>query len=164
MNPNTFLLSKAMYSFDINVGISHIRFYLSGRSDKIYGTELDDGSTTDSEGLQDLKHLSQLMECQKEIRGELWLENLDLPESLKFPNGLLNDTFPVFATQSFSLLQSHGIDKEIQPIILRVAHLKCLVEIRLLCNSLLSWIACKINQESHVAFGIQYLEVFIGGT
>ena len=32
---------------------------------------------------------------------------------LKFPNRLLNDTFPVFATQFVSLLQSNGINKEI---------------------------------------------------
>ena len=64
--------------------------------------------------MQDLKHLSQLIECQKEIREEnLWLKNL--PELLKFPNGLLNDTFPVFGTQFVSHLQSHGIDTEIQP-------------------------------------------------
>ena len=107
--------------------------------------------------------MSQLIECQKEIRQEnLWLEKL--PELLKFPNGLLNDTFPVFVTQFVSLLQSHGIDKEIQPINSRVAHLKCLVGSRLLCDSFLSWIACKINRENHEAFCIQYLEGFIGGT
>ena len=38
-----------------------------------------------------------------------------LPELLNFPNGLLNDTFPVFGTHFFSHLQSHGIDTEIQP-------------------------------------------------
>ena len=135
---------------------------MSGRSKKNYGIELEDGSVIDSEGLQDLKHLSQLIECQKEIREEnLWLEKL--PELLKFPNRLLNDTFPVFATQFVSVLQSHGIDKGIQPINLRVAHLKCLVGSRLLCDSFLSWIACKINRESHEGFCIQYLEGFIGG-
>ena len=107
--------------------------------------------------------MNQQIECQKEIReGNLWLENL--PELLKFPNRLLNGTFPVFATQFVSQLQSHGTDKDIHPINLRVAHLKCLVGSRLLCDSFLSWIACKINRESHEAFCIQYLEGFIGGT
>ena len=95
MNPNIFLLKKILHSSDIDAGISHLRFYLSGRSNKNYGIELEDGSIIDSEGLQDLKHLSQIIECQKEIREEnLWLENL--PELLKFPYGLLNYTFPVF--------------------------------------------------------------------
>ena len=161
VNPNIFRLRKTLHSFDIDA--SHLRFYLSGRSNKNYGIELEDGSIIDSEGLQDLKQWSQLTECQKKLRKEnLWLENL--PELLKFPNGLLNDTFPVFATQFVSLLQSYGIDKEIQSINLRVAHLKCLVGSRLLCDSFLSWIACKINRESHEAFCIQYLEGFIGGT
>ena len=67
------------------------------------------------------------MECQKEIKEEnLWLENL--PELSKFPNGLLNDTFPVFGTQFVSLLQSHGTDTEIQAINLTVAHPKCYVK------------------------------------
>ena len=59
---------------------------------------------------------------------------------------------------------NHRIDKEIQPINLRVAHLKCLVGSCLLCDSFLSWIACKINRESHEAFCIQYLKGFFGGT
>ena len=124
---------------------------------------MEDGSIIDSEGLQDMKHLIQLIERQKEIREEnVLLENL--PELLKFPNGLLNGNFPVFATQFVSLLQSHGTYKEIHPINLRMAHLKCLVGSRLLCNSFLSWIACEINQESHEAFFIHCLEGFIGGT
>ena len=45
-----------------------------------------------------------------------------------------------------------------------MAHLKCLVGSRLLCDSFLSWIACKINQESHEAFCIHYLEGFIRST
>ena len=45
-----------------------------------------------------------------------------------------------------------------------MADLKCLVGSRLLCDLLLSWIACKINRESHKDFCIQYLEGFIGGT
>ena len=45
-----------------------------------------------------------------------------------------------------------------------MAHLKCLVGSRLLCDSFLSWTACKINRESHEAFCIQYLEGFMGGT
>ena len=94
-----------MHSSDIDAAISHLRFYLSGRSNKNYVIELEDGSIIDSEGLQDLKHLSQLIECQKEIREENKL--------LKFPNGLLNDTFPVFGTQFVSLLQLHGTDTEI---------------------------------------------------
>ena len=97
MNPNIFLLKKILHSSDIDTAISHLRFYLSGRSNKNYGIELEDGSIIDSEGLQDLKHLSQLIEFQKEIREvNLWLENL--PELLKFPDGLLNYTFPVFGT------------------------------------------------------------------
>ena len=112
VNPNLFLLRKTLHSSDIDAAISHLRFYLSGRSNKNYGIELEDGSIIDSEGLQDLKHLRQLIECQIEIREEnLWLENL--PELLKFPNRLLNDTLPVFATQFVSLLQSNGINKEI---------------------------------------------------
>ena len=107
VNPNKFLLRKILHSSDIDATISHLRFYLSGRSNKNYGIELGDGSVIYSEGLQDLKHLSQLIECQKEIRTEnLWLENP--PELLKFPNGLLNDNFPVFATQFVSLLQSQN--------------------------------------------------------
>ena len=125
VNPNIFLLRKTLHSSDIDAAISHLRFCLSERSNENYGIELEDGSIIDSEGLQDLKHLSQLIECQKEIREEnLWLENL--PELLKFPNGLLNDTFPVFATQFVSLIQSHGTDKEIQPINLRVPQMPCL--------------------------------------
>ena len=77
---------------------------------------MEGGSIIDSERLQDLKHLSQLIECQKEIREEnLWLQNL--PELLRFTNGLINDTFE---TQFVLLLQSHGIDTEIQPINLKL--------------------------------------------
>ena len=116
VNPNIFLLMKTLHSSDIDAAISHLRFCLSKRNNKNYGIELEDGSIIDSKGLQDLKHLSQLIECQKEIREEnLWLENL--PELLKFPNGLLIDTF---ATQFVSLLPSHGIDKEIQSINLTI--------------------------------------------
>ena len=119
MNPNVFLLRKTLHSSDIDAAVSHLWFCLSGRSNKNYGIELGDGSVIDSEGLQDLKHLSQLIECQKETREEnLWLENLS-------SEWVVNDKFPVFTTQLVSLLQSHGIDKEIQPINLRVAHLRC---------------------------------------
>ena len=121
---------------NIDATISHLRFYLSGRSNRNHGIELEDGSIIDSEGLQYLKHLSQLIEYQEEIReGNVWLENL--PELLKFPNGLLNDTFPVFGTQFVSLLQSNEIDTEIQPITLRVAHIKCLAGSRILYDSFL---------------------------
>ena len=73
-NPNIFLLRKTLHSSDIDAAISHLRFYFSGQSNKNYGTELGDGSVIDSDGLQDLKHLSQLTECQKEVREEnLWL-------------------------------------------------------------------------------------------
>ena len=109
---------------------------MSGRSNRNHGIELEDGSIIDSEGLQYLKHLSQLIEYQEEIReGNVGLENL--PELLKFPNGLLNDTFPVFGTQFVSLLQSNEIDTEIQPITLRVAHIKCLAGSRILYDSFL---------------------------
>ena len=114
MNPKIFLLRKTWHLSDIDAAISHLRFCLLGRSSKNYGIELEDGSVIDTEGMQDLTHLCQLIECQKEIREEnLWLKNL--PELLKFPNGLLNDTFPVFGTQFVSHLQSHGTDTEIQP-------------------------------------------------
>lgn len=52
----------------------------------------------------------------------------------------------------------------IQKFSLRVAHLKYLVGSHLLCDSFLSWIACKISRESHEAFCVQYLEGFIGCT
>ena len=74
VNPNIFLLRKTLHSSDIDAAISHLRFYFSGQRNKNYGTELGDGSVIDSDGLQDLKHLSQLTECQKEVREEnLWL-------------------------------------------------------------------------------------------
>ena len=116
VNPNIFLLRKTLHSSSIDAAISFLRSYLSGWSNKNYAIELEGGSIIDSERLQDLKHLSQLIESQKEIREEnLWLQNL--PELLKFTNELVNDTFE---TQFVLLLQSHRIDTEIQPINLKL--------------------------------------------
>ena len=60
VNPNIFLLRKTLHSSDIAAGISHSQFYLSGRINKNYGIELEDGSIIDSEGLHKLKHLKPL--------------------------------------------------------------------------------------------------------
>ena len=60
VNPNIFLLRKTLHSSDIAAGISHSQFYLSGRINKNYGIELEDGSIIDSEGLHNLKHLKPL--------------------------------------------------------------------------------------------------------
>ena len=83
---------------------------------------------------------------------------------MKFPNLILNKDFLVTATQFVSLIQAHQDDEEIEPINMRVGHIKLLIESRLICDSFLSWINAKINQDSQNAFCVQYLKEFMGGT
>ena len=160
---NLFELKKTLHSTDINGAINHIQFYSSSRTNKTYGVQLDDGSIVDLAGLKNLKFLCKLIQSQKEVKEEnQWLR--DLSNLMKFPNGISNEDFLVTATQFVSLIQAHQDDEEIQPINLRVDHIKLLIGTRLICDSFLSWISAKINQDSQNTFCIQYLEEFIGDT
>ena len=156
-------LKKTLHSTDIDAAINHIQFYLSSRTNKTSGIQLDDGSIVDLAGLKNLKFLCKLIQSQKEVKEENQCLR-DVSPLMKFPNGILNEDFLVTATQFVSLIQAHQNDEEIQPINLRVGHIKLLVGTHLICDSLLSWISAKINQDSQNTFCIQYLEEFIGDT
>ena len=128
---NIFELRKTLHSTDIDAAINHIQLYSSSRTNKTYGIQLDDGSIVDLAGLKNLKFLCKLIQSQKGVKEEnQWLG--DVSHLMKFSNGILNEDFLVTATQFVSLIQAHQDDEEIQPINLRVGHIKLLTGTRLI--------------------------------
>ena len=104
-----------------------------------------------------------LVNTTKEVQEEnAWLQHLSIRLKSPFPN---NKTFLLdYAARFVSLVQHDCLDKEIQPLNLRINTIKDVIANRWFSDSILSCVIGKINANCENILAFSFLEEFQGSS
>ena len=93
---------------------------------------------------------------------DVWLQHLPIRLKSSFPNN--KTSLLDYAARSVSLGQHDCLDKQIQPLNLRINTIKDVIANRLFSDSILSWVIAKINANCKNTLAFSFLEDFQGGS
>ena len=93
---------------------------------------------------------------------DVWLQHLPIRLKSSFPNN--KTSLLDYAARSVSLGQHDCLDKQIQPLNLRINTIKDVIANRLFSDSILSWVIAKINANCKNTLAFSFLEEFQGNS
>ena len=93
---------------------------------------------------------------------DVWLQHLPIRLKSSFPNN--KTSLLDYAARSVSLGQHDCLDKQIQPLNLRINTIKDVIANRLFSDSILSWVVAKINANCKNTLAFSFLEEFQGSS